>query len=73
MKVRDGIRPFACTAFVCRGRGAGLFGKPNHDMEAVERHFGRLPTIGLFCNGEVGPVGRSNFVHGYTAAIGLLV
>ena len=73
MKVREGIRPFACAAFVCRGRGEGLFGKPNHDVEAVARHFGALPTIGLFCNGEVGPVGRSNFVHGYTAAIGLLV
>ena len=73
LKVREGIRPFACAAFVCRGRGEGLFGKPNHDVEAVGRHFGTLPTIGLFCNGEVGPVGRSNFVHGYTAAIGLLV
>ena len=24
--LREGIRPFACAAFVCRGRGEGLFG-----------------------------------------------
>lgn len=73
MLAREGIRPFACTAFVCRGRGVSLFGKPNHDAEALERHFGTVPTVGLFCHGEVGPVGQSNFVHGYTAALGLLV
>jgi small ligand-binding sensory domain FIST len=73
MKAREGIRPFACAAFLCRGRGASLFGRPNHDVEAIQRRFGALPTVGLFCNGEVGPAGRSNFVHGYTAAVGLLV
>jgi small ligand-binding sensory domain FIST len=71
-KLREGVRPVACAAFVCRGRGQSLFGKPNHDMKAVQQHFGVLPTIGLFCNGEVGPGGRSNVVHGYTAVIGLL-
>jgi small ligand-binding sensory domain FIST len=73
LKAREGIRPVACAAFVCRGRGENLFGRPNHDVEAIGRRFGPLPTTGLFCNGEVGPVGQSNFVHGYTAAIGLLV
>jgi small ligand-binding sensory domain FIST len=71
-KARDGIRPFACAAFLCRGRGTSLFRDQNHDVRALQKHFGALPTVGLFCNGEVGPVGRSNFVHGYTAAIGLL-
>lgn len=71
-KAREGIRPLACAAFLCRGRGETLFRKPHHDMEAVQKHFGVLPAVGLFCNGEIGPVGRSNFVHGYTAAIGLL-
>jgi small ligand-binding sensory domain FIST len=73
MKAREGIRPFACAAFLCRGRGASLFGRPNHDAEAIGRHFGALPIAGLFCNGEVGPAGQSNFVHGYTAAVGLFV
>ncbi len=72
MKAREGVRPFASLIFACGGRGETLFGKGNHDAEALSAHFGAIPSVGLFCNGEVGPVGRSNFVHGYTAAIGLL-
>jgi small ligand-binding sensory domain FIST len=38
----------------------------------IQEQFGAIPNIGLFCNGEVGPIGERNFVHGYTAVIGLL-
>jgi len=34
--------------------------------------FGPLPSAGSFCNGEIGPVGEVNFVHGYTASVALL-
>lgn len=71
-KAKEGIKPFASLVFVCGGRGEGMFGVKNHDAEAVQRQFGALPSSGFFCNGEVGPVGGSNYVHGYTAAIGLL-
>jgi small ligand-binding sensory domain FIST len=33
---------------------------------------GPHPSAGFFCNGEIGPVGGSNFLHGYTASIGLI-
>lgn len=56
----------------CNGRGQGLFGLPHHDAGALEDVLGHLPTAGLFCNGEIGPVGKTNFVHGFTASIGLL-
>lgn len=72
MKEREGIQPFASMLFVCGGRGEALFGKSNHDAQAVRSRFGPIPSVGLFCNGEVGPVGGSNFVHGYTAVIALL-
>ena len=29
------------------------------------------PSAGFFCNGEIGPVGGRNFVHGYTASAAL--
>ena len=32
---------------------------------------GKLPIGGFFCNGEIGPVGGTNFLHGYTASLGL--
>jgi small ligand-binding sensory domain FIST len=28
---------------------------------------------GFFGNGEIGPVGDANFLHGYTAVLGLFV
>lgn len=57
----------------CLGRGARLFGSPNHDAALVQEQLGPLPLAGFFCNGEIGPVGDRSFVHGYTAALALFV
>ena len=56
----------------CNGRGQGLFGTPHHDAAAVAEALGPIPTAGLFCNGEIGPVGGANYLHGFTASIALL-
>ena len=56
----------------CNGRGQSLFGVPHHDAQALTETLGALPTAGLFCNGELGPVGGQTFLHGFTASIGLL-
>src|SRR5262245_6758861 len=55
----------------CNGRGRGLFGRPNHDPEMVQHHLGPVGLTGFFCNGEIGPVGTRNFLHGYTASVAL--
>ena len=34
--------------------------------------FVALPVGGLFCAGEIGPVGPQTFVHGFTASIGFI-
>lgn len=59
--------------FTCCGRGQGLFGKPDHDAALIQEHLGPLPVVGLFANGEVGPVGPTSHLHGYTASLALLV
>ena len=69
---RKKVRPFAAISFLCGGRGSGLFGAPHHDAVCLQEQFGELPNVGLFCNGEIGPIGDRNFVHGYSAVIGLL-
>ena len=56
----------------CNGRGRGLFGEPDHDAAALAEAFGPTPTAGFFCNGEIGPVGGLNYLHGFTASIALL-
>jgi small ligand-binding sensory domain FIST len=70
---RKRIRPIAALSFLCGGRGESLFGVPHHDAVSLQEAFGPIPNAGFFCNGEVGPIGEHNFVHGYSAAFGLLV
>jgi small ligand-binding sensory domain FIST len=70
---RVGVKPFASLLFSCGGRGRGLFGVPNHDAAVLAEAFRSHPSAGFFCNGEIGPVGGKNFVHGYTASAALFV
>ena len=57
----------------CNGRGQGLFKKPNHDAVTVQQHLGPTGLAGFFCNGEIGPIGEKNFLHGFTASLALFV
>lgn len=65
--------PSGALLCLCNGRGTGLFGRPHHDAAAVAQRFGPVPAAGFFCNGEFGPVGGKNFVHGFTASIAFFV
>jgi len=57
--------------FSCLGRGEGLYGKPNFDSQLFGRYLPDLPLGGLFCQGEIGPVGGSTYVHTYTSIFGI--
>jgi len=59
--------------FCCNGRGKSLFGRPSHDATLVQKHFALPALAGFFCNGEIGPVGEKNYLHGFTAALALFV
>ncbi|NES68541.1 MAG: hypothetical protein F6K24_26565, partial [Okeania sp. SIO2D1] len=56
--------------FSCLGRGEGLYGKPNFDSRLFSSYL-NIPISGFFCNGEIGPVGSSTFLHGYTSVFGI--
>jgi small ligand-binding sensory domain FIST len=64
-----GGAPAAALLFACNGRGVGLFGSPDHDARTVRTLLGPLPLAGLFCNGEIGPVGAHTYIHGFTASL----
>jgi len=66
-------QPVGALLCACNGRGIGLFGEPDHDAKALNDRFGALPVAGFFCNGEIGPVGNRNFLHGFTASIALIL
>jgi small ligand-binding sensory domain FIST len=63
--------PLGALLFSCCGRGQGLFGRPHHDSSVVHERFGHIPVAGFFAQGEIGPVGGRNFLHGYTASVAL--
>lgn len=69
----QGEQPVAALLCACNGRGVGLFGTPGHDARTLAERLGPIPVVGLFCNGEIGPVGSRNFLHGFTASIALVV
>lgn len=57
--------------FTCNGRGARLFDAPHHDAGVLAELLGRIPLAGFFAQGEIGPIGRKNFLHGFTASVAL--
>jgi small ligand-binding sensory domain FIST len=60
--------PAGALVFACNGRGRGMFGRADHDAEALEDALG-VPAAGFFAAGEIGPVGGGYFVHSFTATV----
>jgi small ligand-binding sensory domain FIST len=63
--------PMGALMFTCLGRGEGLYGEPNFDSQLFNEYVENIPVTGFFCNGEIGPVGNSTFIHGYTSVFGI--
>jgi small ligand-binding sensory domain FIST len=68
-RILDGRLADGALLFTCNGRGTRLFGRADHDAEIVAEHVPRAAVAGMFCAGELGPVGRKNFLHGFTASV----
>lgn len=66
-----GVQPAGGLLFSCNGRGTRLFARPHHDALAVQEAFGTIPLAGFFARGELGPIGRRSFIHGFTASLAL--
>jgi small ligand-binding sensory domain FIST len=68
---QNGGNPAGALLFSCLGRGRHLYGESNHDSECFREFLGDVPLGGFFCNGEIGPVGGTTFLHGYTSSFGI--
>ncbi len=62
----------AALLFTCTGRGADLFGHPDHDTDAFRRQFGGVPLGGLFCGGEFGTRRDRTDLFGFTSSLALI-
>ena len=66
-------RAAAALLFACNGRGRGLFGQADCDIGTLQSALGgSIPVAGMFCAGEIGPVGERNLLHGHTASIAIV-
>ncbi|HEX6304932.1 MAG TPA: FIST N-terminal domain-containing protein [Anaerolineales bacterium] len=61
--------PSGALLFSCNGRGERLYDHPNGDVTIIQQNLGDIHMAGLFCAGEIGPVGGKNFLHGHTASL----
>lgn len=68
----EGRRSPAALLFTCNGRGSHLFDQPDHDASSAHELLGAPALAGMFCAGEIGPVGTGNHLHGFTASLALL-
>lgn len=64
-----GIEGDAALVFTCNGRGQRLFGVADHDAGVVAGSLDTAAVAGMFCAGELGPIGGRSFVHGFTASV----
>jgi small ligand-binding sensory domain FIST len=63
-------QPRGALLFTCNGRGVHLFGTPHHDAALLQELAGDgLALGGMFCAGEIGPVGGRAHLHGFTASV----
>lgn len=64
-----GMPPAGGLLFSCNGRGARMFGAPNHDISVVNSAAKGCQVAGFFAAGEIGPVGNRTFIHGFTSSL----
>jgi small ligand-binding sensory domain FIST len=69
VELMSGQHAAGALVFTCNGRGMRLFGAPDHDAEVINAHVEGGATAGMFCAGELGPVGSRSFLHGFTASV----
>jgi small ligand-binding sensory domain FIST len=64
-------RPDFALLFPCLGRGPHFYGNRDRDLDQLRASFPGLPIIGLYGNGEIGPLEANNHLFQYSAVFGL--
>jgi small ligand-binding sensory domain FIST len=66
-----GGKPDFALLFPCMGRGPHFFGNRDRDLDTLRTRFPKLPVIGMYGNGEIGPLDGVNHLYQYSAVLGL--
>jgi small ligand-binding sensory domain FIST len=57
--------------FPCVGRGPSFYGNRDRDVDLLKSQYPKLPFIGIYGNGEIGPLHGANHLHQYSTVLGL--
>ena len=63
--------PDFALLFPCIGRGPNFFGNRDRDLDVLRSQLPGLPIIGMYGNGEIGPLDGINHLYQYSAVFGL--
>jgi small ligand-binding sensory domain FIST len=63
--------PSGALLFTCNGRGTRLYDHADGDISIIRKNLGVNHLAGFFCAGEIGPIGRENYMHGHTACMAI--
>lgn len=66
-----GDAPSFALLFPCMGRGPHFYGNRDRDLDLLTARFPGLPVIGMYGNGEIGPLDDANHLYQYSAVLGL--
>jgi hypothetical protein len=65
------VPPSFGLLFPCMGRGPHFYGNRDRDLDALTKRFPQLPVIGMYGNGEIGPLDGANHLYQYSTVLGL--
>ena len=63
--------PDFALLFPCMGRGPHFYGNRDRDLELLTARFPEMPVIGMYGNGELGPLDGANHLYQYSTVLGL--
>ena len=63
--------PDFALLFPCIGRGPNFFGNRDRDLDVLRSQLPGLPIIGMYGNGELGPLDGINHLYQYSVVLGL--
>ena len=64
-------QPDLALMFPCAGRGPHFYGDSDRDLDLLTHRFPGLPVIGIYGNGELGPLDETNHLYQYSTVLGL--
>jgi small ligand-binding sensory domain FIST len=64
-------KPNFALLFPCMGRGPQFYGNRDRDLDLLSAAYPGLPIIGMYGNGEIGPLDGANHLYQYSTILGL--